>query len=777
MANTTAITNAKQAAIRRVLPGAKVRAITNASNAGAFMDMLGVFQSNPPARGTTETLKSYSTMPWLRAVVDKISSSIATTVWRVFVKVKVNDDGTRNPIPYRQLSQMTFENRKAEILRLRAIGELIEIEDHPIIDALYAAGPSFTGYTSRELTQKWIDLVGEAFWIKERGTGGVPTNFIPITPGWVTNTPNKAKKFFEIQPPGGAKPQEIRPEDMIWFYHPNPADPYGRGSGMGVTLADELETDEYAAKFMKQFFYNSARPDFLISSNELKKEDTDRLEKRWYDKLRGFRRSFLPFFMNRKVEVHTLGTDYSHLEMLGLRKHQRDAVIQIFGVPPEVLGIVEASNRATSEVAEYLYARWVLIPRLEFMRQTLQHGLVPDYDDKLILDYDSPVAQDKERILKVASLSPWSIMLDEWREMQGKLPLPDGKGQIFMKPLNYEAVTLDELGNPPSQQGNGDDPPADQDPDAVEPEPDDEPDDDDAIEETISRHGYVWPELLVNTISRQRVTPKIGTRLDQIKAVLSYALSEIQDEARKRADEIETILAEGFPPDAITFIFDKAVVDHAMGPVIAKLTYVYVLAAEQAKANLSWFVTTEDDEVEIGLLEPLFELMGAKATVEWSIMAAINNTLVKLIDLRTGDSAENMTYILIDGIGILEDDVEEFLENGGEGDAVVALVDRFVEDVADHAITHMCNRAQEALWSEAARNGIIDPKAVSRIWISRRGCRSCSECSGLDGVPVAVTGSWDLPKGATVVTPTESHPECHCTEQLVRKEVQDEAAE
>jgi phage portal protein BeeE len=753
-------------AMERHLPDSKVRAITNASESNSFMDMLGVFQSNPPARGTKEMLSSYSTMPWLRAVVDKISSSIATTVWRVFTKVKVNDDGTRNPIPYRQLAAMAFEDRKAEILRLRAAGELIEIEDHPIIDALYAAGPKFTGYTSRELTQKWIDLVGEAFWIKERGTGKVPINFIPITPSWVTSTPNKKKPFFEIQVPSGvANIKPIEPEDMIWFYHPNPADPYARGSGMGVTLADELETDEYAAKFMKQFFYNSARPDFLISSNELKKEDTDRLEKRWYDKLRGFRKSFLPFFMNRKIQVDMLGTDYSHLEMLGLRKHQRDAVIQIYGVPPEVLGIVEASNRATSEVAEYLYARWVLIPRLEFLRQTLQHDLVPEYDDMLILDYDSPVAQDKERILKVASLSPWSIMLDEWREMQGKLPLPDGKGQIFMKPLNYEAVTLDELGNPPSQQGNGDEPPTDQDPDGV--------DGDEPVEETLR---FSWPEVLVNTISRQRVTPKIGTRLDQIKAKLREAIVEIQDEARKRADEIEDLLGFNNPSAATLVILNKPATDHAMEPLIAKLTSVYVLAAEQAKANLALFVSSEDEE-KINDLEPLYELMGAKATVDGSIIDGISSALdaaASLLDLASGEMA---THILIDGVGILEDDVEEFIENAGEGEAVVALVDKFVEDVADHAITHMCNRAQEALWSEAARNGIIDPKKVSRVWISRRGCRSCSDCSGLDGTAVAIDLAWDLPKGGTVVTPTESHPECHCTEQLVRKEVQDEAAE
>ena len=770
MADMMAIQNAKAAAIQRRLPNAKIKAITNASDAGAFMDMLGVFQSNPPARGTTEMLKSYSTMPWLRAVVDKIGSSIATTVWRVFVKVKVDNDGKRRPIPYRQLSSMSFENRKAEIARLRAAGELIEIEDNPIIDALYASGPKFTGYTARELTQKWVDLVGEAFWIKERGAGGVPVNFIPITPSWVTNTPNKSKPFYEIQVPSGiAKIEPIKPEDMIWFYHPNPADPYARGSGMGVTLADELETDEYAAKFMKQFFYNSARPDFLISSSELKKEDTERLEKRWHDKLRGFRRSFLPFFLNRKVEVHPLGTDYSHLEMLGLRKHQRDAVIQVYGVPPEVLGIVEASNRATSEVAEYLYARWVLIPRLEFLRQTLQHQLVPEYDDMLILDYDSPVAQDKERILKVATMSPWSLMIDEWREMQGRLPLPDGKGQVFMKPLNYEAVTLDELGNPPSQQdGDDGEPPADQDPDAVE------PDDDEPVEEGLR---FSWPEVLVNTISRQRVTPKIGTRMDQIKGVLSKAIVEIQDRARANAHDIEALISDDDIGSALLLILNGPTApDLGMDAVIAKLTSIYVLAAEQAKANLALFASSEDEE-KINDLEPLYELMGAKATVEGSIIDAIDRALAKAAVLSEGDSAENRTYLLIDGVGILEDDMEEFIENGGEGDAVVALVDKFVEDVADHAITHMCNRAQEALWSEAARNGIINPKKVSRLWISRRGCRTCSDCSGLDGIAVAVNLAWNLPKGGTVVTPTESHPECHCTEQLVRKEVQDETAE
>jgi hypothetical protein len=753
------------------LPTAKVRAIDTKAKADSFMDMLGVFQSNPPARGTTEMLKSYSHMPWLRAVVDKVGSSVATVTWRVFVKTKEGEKGKRVPVKARQVQFMRADVRKKELARLKAAGELVEIEDYPLIDALYAIGPSFTGYTNRELTQKWLDLVGEAFWIKERNGAGMPVNFIPVPPHWVTDTPSGENGVFKLQGPAGTL-DDIKAEDMIWFYHPNPADPYGRGSGMGITLGDELETDEYAAKFMKTFFYNSARPDFLITSNELKKEDTTRLEKRWIDKLRGWRRSFLPFFMNRSVEVHTLGTDYAHLSMLDLRKNQRDAVIQVYGVPPETLGIVEASNRATSEVAEYLYARWVLTPRLEFMRQTLQHRLVPDYDDRLILDYDSPVAQDKEHILKTATVSPWALMIDEWREMMGKLALPDGKGQVFMKPLNYEAVLLDDLGEPYSQQdGNGDDddtgnddPPADDDP--PEDEPEDEP-----VEEMI-RHS--WPELIVNQISRQRVSPRVGTRKDQMQSAIYDAVCDIASRTRERTDELVAMLEGGEDPsDVCARILGKTVIDDAMDPVVAKATSVYVLAAEQAKANLVLFA---GDEAEIDGLEPLYELMGAKATAEGAVIQAISNTLDVIGELALDWNPEPLVDLLADGIGIGLEDAEEFVECNGEGDAVVLMVSKFTHALADHVISHMCNRAQEALWSEAARMGIIDSDAVSRIWITRLDCRSCNECSGMDGTTTAISGSWELAKDGTVDTPTESHPECHCTEQLVRKEVQREAA-
>ena len=46
------------------------------------------------------------------------------------------------------------------------------------------------------------------------------------------------------------------------------------------------------------------------------------------------------------------------------RKDLRDGVNAHFGVPPEILGIVENSNRATATQAKIIYAENVLTPRL-----------------------------------------------------------------------------------------------------------------------------------------------------------------------------------------------------------------------------------------------------------------------------------------------------------------------------------------------------------------------------------------------------------------------------
>jgi HK97 family phage portal protein len=408
----------------------------------------------PPLRTTRATLDGYNTMPWLRAVTSKVGYAVASTRWCLYVKnKKTSGTGPLKPVRDMTLQRAMGPERFALMRNARLNGELKEIEDHPLLDFLNDGNTIFKGFNVRRLLQISLDLVGEAFLIKERNPLGAPVRSWPIPAHWVTDTPVPSHPFYSISYKG--LQGEIPESEMLYLRDPNPVHPYGRGSGTAMVLADELETEEYATKHIKAFFYNRARPDFIVYpkadgvSSTLQREEVLRVEKDWSDKTQGFWRAFRPYFMTREVGIHEFEQNFQHLQLIELKQHERDTIVQVFGFPPELLGIIENSNRATIEAAEMYFAKWALTPRLEFLRTELQARLVPEYDDRLILEYESPIQEDKEFSLKVMQAQPKAFSINEWRELAHKDPLDGDEGEQFMGPLNVEVVeTLEEAEEP-----------------------------------------------------------------------------------------------------------------------------------------------------------------------------------------------------------------------------------------------------------------------------------------------------------------------------------------
>lgn len=292
------------------------------------------------------------------------------------------------------------------------------------------------GWVLRKLTQLHLDLVGEAFWMLSRNVADAPITAYIIPPSWVIKTPEDGQPFFTIK--YGDKEIEVPPTEVIWFVDPNPSQPYGRGLGTGTTLADELEIEEYAAKHVKTFFQNRARPDVLITGPNLVKDAAARVEARWLEKLQGFRRAYLPFFMEAPdgMQLHQLSQDFESMQLLEVRKHERDIVMQTFGVSPEIFGVVENSNRATIDAADFLIAKHVTTPRLDLQREYLQRKVMPLYgDSSLIIEYDSPVDEDREFALKAAKAAPHTRTVNEWRDIQNLEHVADGNVYVAQSNL------------------------------------------------------------------------------------------------------------------------------------------------------------------------------------------------------------------------------------------------------------------------------------------------------------------------------------------------------
>jgi len=417
----------------------------------------GVFpgaSGTPPIAGTRERMSAFATTPWLHAVADKVASSFSAIEWRLYVangKVRPGQAPGQPPpraIRSRQLQKAGYAERSKLLQAATQAGELTPIEDHVMLDALDSANPYQTGHAMRKTWMLHYDLAGDAFLMKERNGMGAPIGLWPLPPHWITRTPTPTIRSYRVAYRGFQT--EVPDTEVLWISNPNPENPYGRGVGLTQALADEIETDEYAAKTSRQIFFNQARPDFLVfPKGEIPWSEAalERLKADWMAEHQGFWRVSKPKFVTREIGVHEFdGANLRNLQMVPLREFERDVILQTWGVPPEIMGILESSNRATIAAAGYLYARWVLVPRLEFFRAALQERLVPEYDDRLILDYASPVEDDAELGLEAAKVAPWALDVNEWRRMAGHAPTDEPWGELHAMP---GGTRYGELTDPP----------------------------------------------------------------------------------------------------------------------------------------------------------------------------------------------------------------------------------------------------------------------------------------------------------------------------------------
>ena len=376
----------------------------NAANKApeGFVKLIPPGATTAPVLGTFELLDGYSRFPFLRAVVDKISQGVGETIWTLMVRDQI-------------------------------------IQESPLLNLLENPNPEMSGDEFFRLTGKYMCLVNEVFWLIERNGVGMPIELWPIPAHWIRSipVPGDENGVFQIQ--WNTWRANIPSRDVIYLRDPDPVNPYARASGPAKALGDELESDEFAAKHIKMFFINRARPDLLIFSedkdNPLDKDAAERLERRWLEKLSSFRKSHRPFFLPGKVGVKELSSSFSDMTLVELRKFLRDVVLQIYGLPPEALGILDASNRATITAAEFFLTKHVQVPKIKMLRSGMARTLVPQFDNRLKLGFVNPVEKDKEHILNVMKAASYAFDIDEIRALADHEP-DDLNGPLHATPFN-----------------------------------------------------------------------------------------------------------------------------------------------------------------------------------------------------------------------------------------------------------------------------------------------------------------------------------------------------
>ena len=369
--------------------------------------------TTPPERNTQEWIEAFRTNPRL-AVIERIAGDLAYA--------------------------------KGKLYRVDEKGDEHELTDHPFLDFWRKPNPlhEMSNAALWRLLEIYLKLKGEGYFIIEKDESGRPAELWPVPTHWVQQTPYLDHPFYTVRLTSGVI-MPVSVDDMFVMKDLNPVDPFRRGLGQAEALADEIETDEYAAKFQKRFFFNDATPNLVIAMPKSTEEQRRRFRAEWMEKFRGHFKSHGVATVNGEVIVNKVGDNMKDMDMVNGRTFLRNAVLEHFGVPREIMGITESSNRATSEAAQYIYAQNVLMPSLLRREEAINEQIIPLFGPDLVWHYDDIVPRNQE-FDKAKALDGWNAGLltkDEARELLDMPPAAVG-GDVYKATFSDLFLPADE---------------------------------------------------------------------------------------------------------------------------------------------------------------------------------------------------------------------------------------------------------------------------------------------------------------------------------------------
>ena len=316
--------------------------------------------------------------------------------------------------------------------------ERAQVAEHPILRLLDYANEFQTGGEIIELTTLHRILAGKAYWYLPRNGLGMPAEIWVIPPHLIKPIPSQKDFIAGYLAQVGNENIPFSRDEIIWFPMLDPLNPYG-GIGYAQAASIELDSEAYAGRWNRNFFYNSARPDgALYTDKSLSEEQFKALQEQWGEHHRGLSKAHKLAILEGGLKYQQIQISQKDMDFGGLRKQTRENLLFTFGMPLSVMGIVENVNRANAEAGDYTFARWIVKPELSRLRNKLNEKLVPMFPlaKGIEVDFDEVVPEtiEQKRLLSESGMRSGSLTINESRKFLGFEPIPTGDQLLI--PLN-----------------------------------------------------------------------------------------------------------------------------------------------------------------------------------------------------------------------------------------------------------------------------------------------------------------------------------------------------
>lgn len=325
-----------------------------------------------------------------------------------------------------------------ELYRLR--GSIArEVEQHEILDLLAKPNAMMSGSQLQEITSIYLSLLGNCYWYKARNGVGKIIELWLMRPDLTSIVPNSDGTINYYKFVVNGKETRFPAEDIIHFKEPDPlSDYYGYGAVQAVM--EVIRADVYSKKWNTKFFFNSARPDAILTTEQkIGKADRDEIRERWIQKYGGWENASRVAVLSHGLDYKQVGITQKDMDFANLRIASRDDVMSALGIPKSVMAVTDDVNRSNAEAGIYVFLSETIKPKMEKMADFLNLRLVEEFGDDLLLMSLDPSPEDNaaEDDHYVKAHNKW-LTTNEIRIEQGYDPIEGG--DYIYQPLGMTAL-------------------------------------------------------------------------------------------------------------------------------------------------------------------------------------------------------------------------------------------------------------------------------------------------------------------------------------------------
>lgn len=326
-----------------------------------------------------DQMRAMGSVGTLFAIVSAMSETTSQVGWHLYRK---QTDGRR---------RYAYEGQDSRT----------EVLDHMALRVWERPNPFMTRQEFIEVTEQHRILTGESWWLPSRMNGlSFPTELWPVRPDRmdVDPDPNDYLKGYIYRSPDGRR-IPLKLDEVILNRTPNPLDPY-RGWGAVQSILADLDATRASAEWNRNFFRNSAAPGGVVEVPEgLSDREWGRLQTQWNEQHKGTSNAHKVAILENGMKWVDNSFSQRDMQFAELRGVSREVIREALRFPKPMLGTVEDVNRANADAAEVVFARWLIKPALERIKQALNTEFLPMFGSTgqgVEFDYENPVPEDQE---------------------------------------------------------------------------------------------------------------------------------------------------------------------------------------------------------------------------------------------------------------------------------------------------------------------------------------------------------------------------------------------